>query len=413
MRLSSLVSLLVLATTLASCSATRPSMPAIPAGPHVAPFVFQNGQQPTNWIEFEAKPGAIAVDITVGGDGNIWFIGCCPGTIGKVTMAGVVTNYALPTDHFAQALVLGPKGDIWFTEGQQYLGKITPAGVITEYRIPIPNEVASGITVGPDGNLWFYEQQPAQPPQAMIGRMRPDGRFLAGYPASVRATLFTGPDGRVWYADADAQHIDAMNAAGQVTQYCCAPFAGQIVTGPDGNLWFVAAAAVGKITTSGVITEYSEPSSLAYTGLAVGRDKHIYLSASSSGSPSYVGRVSLTGFTQFFQNPTSFQENSIVRGPDNNLWFAEQPDIGVYVRFVLSVTPATITFTTTGQTQTITVSEQNYHGSWAATSLNPTVATVAPATGNTFTVTAVGSGSTSIDVADHMHNDFLVSVTVP
>ncbi len=48
-----------------------------------------------------------------------------------------------------------------------------------------------------------------------------------------------------------------------------------------------------------------------------------------------------------------------------------------------------------------------------ATSLNPSVATVSPASSDTFTVHATGSGLTSIDVKDTIGNDFLVAVTVP
>ena len=105
----------------------------------------------------------------------------------------------------------------------------------------------------------------------------------------------------------------------------------------------------------------------------------------------------------------------MVSGPDQNIWWGGYHVVGVYVRLVLSVQPTTINFPPgVGQMQTITVSEKKYYGpGWTATSLNPAVATVAPASSNTFTVTSVGSGSTTIDVADSTHNDFSVSVTVP
>ena len=37
------------------------------------------------------------------------------------------------------------------------IGRITPAGVITEYRLPNPLSAPCEITAGPDGNLWFTE----------------------------------------------------------------------------------------------------------------------------------------------------------------------------------------------------------------------------------------------------------------
>jgi hypothetical protein len=46
---------------------------------------------------------------------------------------------------------------LWFTaEHGNQLGRITPAGVITTFAIPTAS-VDTGITMGPDGNLWFVE----------------------------------------------------------------------------------------------------------------------------------------------------------------------------------------------------------------------------------------------------------------
>ena len=53
----------------------------------------------------------------------------------------------------------GPDGNLWFTEDAgNNIGRITPAGEITEFPLPTPGSGPAGITVGPDGNLWFTEQ---------------------------------------------------------------------------------------------------------------------------------------------------------------------------------------------------------------------------------------------------------------
>ena len=328
-----------------------------------------------------------------------------------MTMAGTVTTYPLPQNVSAGALVRGPKSALWFAEGGQYLGSITTDGTITTYRIPIPNEVATSLTIGPDRNIWFSEQQP-DGQQQMVGRMKPGGHFLSPFPTSGGTSMTMGPDDRVWIPQAD-ESINALTVSGQNTNYCCTqePVV-DIVAGPDGNVWFVEHDYIGNITPSGVITQYSEPTSLGLASLAVGPDKRLWF---TSGNSSYLGRVSLSGKTQFFENPINpeGEEGTIVAGPDNNLWFAEYNYIGVYIRFVLTVEPRSISFSGTGQTQTITVSEKHYRGGWTAISLNPAVATVAPSSPTTFIVTAVGSGSTSIDVADSTHNDSLVRVSVP
>ena len=57
-----------------------------------------------------------------------------------------------------QGITAGPDGNLWFTEflGNK-IGRITTAGVITEFPIPMPFSGPHDITTGPDGNMWFTE----------------------------------------------------------------------------------------------------------------------------------------------------------------------------------------------------------------------------------------------------------------
>ena len=68
------------------------------------------------------------------------------------------------------ALCAGPDGNVWFTEGgTNKIGRITPAGVITEFPVPTAGANPQYITTGPDGNLWFTENA------ARVGRITPSG----------------------------------------------------------------------------------------------------------------------------------------------------------------------------------------------------------------------------------------------
>jgi hypothetical protein len=72
---------------------------------------------------------------------------------------GVVLNeFSIPTDGSDPiGVTVGADGNLWFTENfAPSIGKITPAGVITEYAISSGNN-ANRITSGADGNLWFTE----------------------------------------------------------------------------------------------------------------------------------------------------------------------------------------------------------------------------------------------------------------
>src|SRR5262245_34540933 len=77
--------------------------------------------------------------ITRGPDGNLWFAESIADRIGRITPAGVVTQFSLPFLSQPAEITAGPDGNLWFTEtGSSRIGRITPAGVITA--------LAAGIT---------------------------------------------------------------------------------------------------------------------------------------------------------------------------------------------------------------------------------------------------------------------------
>ena len=58
--------------------------------------------------------------------------------IGRITTAGVVTEFPIPTaGSFPTGIATGPDDNLWFTEelGNK-IGRITPAGVVTEFPVP-------------------------------------------------------------------------------------------------------------------------------------------------------------------------------------------------------------------------------------------------------------------------------------
>jgi hypothetical protein len=52
----------------------------------------------------------------------------------------------------------GPDGNLWFTEPDaNQIGRITPAGQVTLFTVPTPGSQPTGIAAGPNGNIWFTE----------------------------------------------------------------------------------------------------------------------------------------------------------------------------------------------------------------------------------------------------------------
>ena len=97
--------------------------------------------------------------MTVGPDNNLWFTEGAGKKIGRITTAGVVTEYG-PLATNPQFITKGPDGNLWFTESTYstaFIGKITTAGAITEYPTTSSTDVPLGIVTGPDGNLWVAE----------------------------------------------------------------------------------------------------------------------------------------------------------------------------------------------------------------------------------------------------------------
>jgi len=102
--------------------------------------------------------------MAAGSDGAMWFTEGSPVTnyIGSMTTGGTLTEYDLttlvggaPNVNFITA---GPDGALWFADaGNNKIGRITTAGVATEYTVPSGGASPVGITVGPDGNIWFTE----------------------------------------------------------------------------------------------------------------------------------------------------------------------------------------------------------------------------------------------------------------
>jgi streptogramin lyase len=92
-----------------------------------------------------------------GPDGNLWATEGNINKIAKITPAGVVTEFTIPTSSSGPiGIAAGPDGNLWFTERSgNKIGRITPAGAITEFEIRTTGSAPYGITVGPDGNFWF------------------------------------------------------------------------------------------------------------------------------------------------------------------------------------------------------------------------------------------------------------------
>jgi virginiamycin B lyase len=110
--------------------------------------------------------GSDPAGIAVGPDHALWF--ACSGSIGRITTRGEISQYEIPSEHGALAVIPGPDGAMWFSEGGR-LGRITPNGHMTEFPAqPFP----IGSIAWHNGQLWFVGKRDRE---TVIGTLRYPG----------------------------------------------------------------------------------------------------------------------------------------------------------------------------------------------------------------------------------------------
>jgi virginiamycin B lyase len=259
--------------------------------------------------------------ITEGPDKALWFT--MGGSIGRMTAAGAVTLYALPTPGYAGGITVGSDSALWFTLSTDEIGRITTAGEITTYTVPTANSQPGFITAGSDGALWFTETGANQ-----IGRITTAG-VVTEYPLPATnnspTVIVAGPDGALWFIYNYQPAIGRITTSGVVTEYTL-PFSigfpESITAGPDGALWFptdVTYGIVGRITTAGTISQYSAPHLLA-NSITSGPDGALWF----AGYTGYVGRMTTTGAFTLYPVAAVGLPWAITAGPGEDLWFTEQ-----------------------------------------------------------------------------------------
>jgi virginiamycin B lyase len=243
----------------------------------------------TDYPVFGGEPHGIAA----GPDGALWIAQESPYTISRVTTAGNVTGqYVTPTAHSKPYDITdGPDGALWFTEqSANNIGRITTTGTLTEFPIPTAGSIPSGITAGPGGNLWFLEQVGNK-----VARLHPGGGPILEYAIptafAIPQKIAPGPDGALWFTETFGNKIGRMTPAGAFYEYPLNThsFPMDITAGPDGALWFTecGTSQLARITTTGAITEIPLVNVLP-RDLTVGSDGAIWF---TEGGHLAIGRM--------------------------------------------------------------------------------------------------------------------------
>ena len=267
--------------------------------------------------------------IVQGSDGNLWFTEYGNNKIGKITTGNTITEYGVLTANSGpHDIAKGPDGNIWFTEvGGNKIGSITTSGVVSEYSIPSAGSSPYGIAAGTGNTLWFAEYNGNK-----IGKITTSG-VITEYPVPTATSrpfgITTDSNGNAWFTELASDKIGKVDATtGNITEYDLPAGSGpiSITRGPAGDLWFVEYGSngnkIGKITTSGVITEYPVPTANSMPrDITQGPDGLMWFTESNTNK---IGKITSSGQITEYDVPTdASQLLGITTGPDGNLWFAE------------------------------------------------------------------------------------------
>ena len=295
--------------------------------------------QPT-FQEFAVPSGGSPYLITWGFSGDLWFTEPEFNKVAKVTAAGVITEYDVPTGGGYPLGITtngGAGNDAWFTEyfGNK-IGHVTSAGVFTEYTIPTPNSGPWGIIVGPAGGVWFTEYNANK-----IGFISNSGVITEhpiptpnSGPVGIDWTTIGAGIDKLWFTESNAGQVASINFnTAVITEFPVpgGPGLGRISTEFDGfdflqAMWFIEANAnkVASFAFDGTVTEYNLQGAPSPFDVNYAFDGNGY---APEPSANLIARINPLGAILEFQVPTANSQPFSVPvggGPDAKIWFTER-----------------------------------------------------------------------------------------
>ena len=137
-------------------------------------------------------------------------------------------------------------------------------------------------------------------------------------------------DGDLWFTEGPASKIGRIATTGSITEFALRPDrrpAG-ITAGPDGNLWFTQSTpgAIARITTGGSIKRFPLPNPKNRPhAIALGADDNLWFTESGANR---IGRITPAGKITQFRVPAPYGTGAIATGPNGEIWFTANYRIG-------------------------------------------------------------------------------------
>lgn len=344
-----IVCAVIAAAAIAGCNAGSGSAPigvqSVPQGTQqsrVAPDAVQT-IPPGALVEYHIPTHHSTTEfIAPAGDGNLWFTESGKNKIGRITTAGVITEFSAGSSSVPNDIRTGPDGHAWFgTYTPDAIGRVAYDGSVQLFPIPAPTGHPEQLVADrPRDAIWFTELQNQAIGEFSLATHTFTEFTVLPPSGGTRVKPFAialDRAGNVWFSDNANSQVDEMSSSGTILQRLAlpAPFGpGSLIPwrmtrGVGGDLWLVEinggpqghGSTVKVNPTTDSVTEYDSPSSKY--GFAVPFD----VTAVSDGvwiseSPIGIAHIGATGHFREYSN--LFRAGAgITIGPDANLWFAE------------------------------------------------------------------------------------------
>jgi streptogramin lyase len=398
---------------------------------HADPNILQqnDGAQFVEFLTGCYSLGQLSHDIT---GTSMWFTepdGCHSGhgAVGSVAIGtGVLTEYTLPP-HSSPVAIAENAGYVWVADTSKRKGGVRPMyrfdedGSRTSFPLPNAATVAS-MTAGPDGNVWFVGTYVEKGKTlAGVGNMTPNGSSTM-YPVTGTAipelrSIASGPDGNLWLTDEQNGAVVKVTPTGAITTYAVGGYPLYIASSSNTLVYSDGQASqLSVMTRNGIATVYPAPGS-EYPNFVARKDDGTVLFIDGANSNDGIGTFDPASgtYAALAQAPRPGLRY-LFNGPDGNMWFTDgSGDVGAYLKFILTTSPAALSLGYGTCSESFTVAESGYGGTFSIASQNIGIATVSPSTGDantTFTTTAISEGSTSISVRDSKQNIVSAPVVV-
>jgi streptogramin lyase len=268
--------------------------------------------------------------ITKGPDGNIWFTDQGNDTVNALnpSNASLVYNYAVPGSDLWD-ITTGSDGALWMADQNlEGVDRLTTAGILTPYAMPSGGSPRA-ITGDTTGQFWIGDASNG------VMTLSAGGAFatvlntgqLSGAPFSV----VQGPDGAIWWGEAGGMvgRYNPVDTSFTETPVPGATNVNFVAVGPDNAIWFTAtggSSMVGRIAMNGdgpfTPTTYTTGTQLA--GITAGADNAMWFLDAGAGTVNAISLTSHAISTFPIPSGASASPYEIVRGPDGSLWFTEQ-----------------------------------------------------------------------------------------